>query len=972
MWVGHGRVSEWASVGVETFDVVAEGRFGGLALQPWGKSDRADGVFYGLLFHLLDTAAIVLELWDGFLTRGQRELIARGLGVDGEMARSLTAFFVSLHDIGKLTPWWQHSMPAGWVRLGEELRADAGRMVHVPHDRASMHLLVGLLEELGYDVSCNDAPGVRVAQIAGGHHGRFLQVDLSGAAARARVRAALGGPVWQRLRRRYVAQLRHLTGAGQVPGQVSVEAAVVICGLGMVADRLASRRAVWLGRAHAPAYGAREHFAWSRGMAREVVADSGLGRVVVRRLPFEVAHGLEEPNALQASVMARLPLLAGAGRAGILAVTDATGTGKSVTALEAMQVLNDACGTSGVCWLTPTTALADATFETVRAWVRAHRLDGAEVGLVHSHSWHSAAFTDRRLSAAEGVVVDDADADAARGDHPAGAGAEARAGQGEQPPVEAAEGRLAGWEQGLLAQFTVATVDQALMAVQPVRYSALRLLALSGRTVVVDEAHALEPYSELQLRRLLAWLGGMGSPVILLSATMPASRCDALVRAYLAGAGLSRRVLEEYTYVPAYPGWLFAEGATGVPHRMEEESRRRHVREHTRTVRLAVRRVPVWGRSRTPDGQAGAAHLDAVTSLLEPFADRGGCAAVVRASTADAQETYLRLKDAWPHARQDVVLLHARLPADHRQEVTARVRAALGPVGPRPRRMIVVATSVLELGLNLDLDEIVGDLAPLARLLQLAGRLRRFEIAWRGAADQRAAWLRDLVARLTVLVPTNADGDTSIPPHWRPLEPAFLLHETATLLQGLGQEVVEIPGRVQELLEAVHGIPSTFHRAVWDLEQRLAGYMAAVGGQEHLSVRQLVPLPAWVSSLADLHRQHLTAAQAVTRPGVLPRRLLPCHRRPGSRTLTLDAAGEHPLPVTGRPTAAQVRAILQRTLPAPRAWIPYVPVFNAAPPAWRDHPLLADIVLLPGEGFHRFGESRMRIDPELGLVRERD
>lgn len=965
-------MSGQASVAVGEPDVVAEGRFGGLSLQPWGKSDQVDQVFYGLLFHLLDTAAIALELWDSFLTENQRKLIACGLGVDEVMARSLTAFFVSLHDIGKLTPWWQHSMPAGWMRLGEELRADAGRMVHVPHDRASMHLLVGLLEDLGYDVSCNDAPGVRVAQIAGGHHGRFLQVDLSGAAAAPRVRAALGGTLWQRLRGRYVAQLRHLTGAEEVPGQVSVEAAVVICGLGMVADRLASRRAVWLGKAHAPAFGAREHFAWSRAMAREVVAASGLVRVAVRPLPFEVAHALEEPNVLQGSVMGKLPLLAGAGRAAVLAVTDATGAGKSIAALEAAGILNGAYGTSGVCWLTPTTALADATFDTLRQWVRAHRLEDVEVGLLHSHSWHSAAFTDRQLAVDEQVVVDDADTEGAR-DEAGPVDADVRARQEEQPPEAEADGRLAGWEQGLLAQFTVATVDQALMAVQPVRYNALRLLALSGRTVVIDEAHALEPFSELQLRRLLAWLGGLGSPVVLLSATMPRSRCDALLRSYLLGAGLSGRALQEHAYTPAYPGWLFADSATGIPHRMNEQARQRHIREHTRTIRLAVRQVPVWGgRRATSDEPAEAAHLDAVTSLLAPFAERGGCAAVVRASMADAQATYLRLKDAWPHARQDVVLLHARLPTGQRQRVTAEVRAALGPAGPRPRRMIVVATSVLELGLNLDLDEIVSDLASLARLLQLAGRLRRFENAWRTAPHRRVAWLRDLAAHLTVLVPTDADGSVAIPSHWRFLEPAFLLHETAALLQCLDQEDIEIPGRVQELLEAVHGTPSTFHRATWDLEQRLAGHMAGISGQEHLSALHLLPPPSRVSSLADLHRQHLTAAQAATRPGTLPRRLLPCHHQPGNRTLTLDPSGEHPLPLTGRPTAAQVRAILQRTLPAPRAWIPYVPVRNAAPAAWRSHPLLADIVLLPHDGFHRFGDNRLRVDPELGLVRERD
>ncbi|MFI6476153.1 hypothetical protein ACIBL5_38730 [Streptomyces sp. NPDC050516] len=55
----------------------------------------------------------------------------------------------------------------------------------------------------------------------------------------------------------------------------------------------------------------------------------------------------------------------------------------------------------------------------------------------------------------------------------------------EKGPVLACECDLLAAELALLASFTVATIDQAFMAVQPVRYGALRLLGLSGRTVVI-------------------------------------------------------------------------------------------------------------------------------------------------------------------------------------------------------------------------------------------------------------------------------------------------------------------------------------------------------------------------------------------------------------------------------------------------------------------------------------------------------
>lgn len=78
------------------------------------------------------------------------------------------------------------------------------------------------------------------------------------------------------------------------------------------------------------------------------------------------------------------------------------------------------------------------------------------------------------------------------------------------------------------------------------RHSALRLPAMSGKTVVIDEAHALSPVSHLKLLRLLNWLGASNCPVV------------------------------QASFAPGYPRWLFADAATATGHRMSRAARDRH------------------------------------------------------------------------------------------------------------------------------------------------------------------------------------------------------------------------------------------------------------------------------------------------------------------------------------------------------------------------------------------------------------
>ncbi|MEV0936432.1 CRISPR-associated helicase Cas3' [Streptomyces phaeochromogenes] len=940
-----------------------DARRGGIDLTPWGKFDRGQGTVYPLLFHLLDVAAFAGVVWDRYLTRGQRRLIAAGLGLALAEARCLVMFIAGLHDLGKLSAF-QEQEAHPWARVSDTLRADTRNWRSMPHERASMHSALHLLAEAGYAADTSDSPGVLVAQILGGHHGRFLQVDIDGAAKASRVKLTLGGPAWQDLRRRYFALLRHLTGASAVPAEVSVPAAVLITGVGIIADRLASQCHYWLPRAQAPAFGAGEHFAKAVRGAPAVFEESGLARITLAEVPFTQAHGgLQRPNDLQASVLGQLAAAVGEKGPGILVVTDATGGGKSVTALEAARIFNAFGDTAGILWLLPTMATTDAAYDVLEAYVAAHHPEHAPVSLVHSHSYDNTAYTDRRLAAHEPSTSDAywPDSDEGGGE-PAGERPEER--------VTVPDGWLRGWDRALLAQFTVATHDQALMAVLPVRFSALRMLAICGRTVIVDEVHALPPFMRQTLSRLLHWLGAMGCPVVLLSATLPGHIGDQLVRSYLDGAGHPHLATAHLDCRPPYPGWLYAAASDASLTRIGPAAAEAHADRHRR--RADIRLHPVRHPSCTDpeDTPVRESRLERITQEIAPVARSGGCAAVYCATMADAQATYTHLRTTldWPDGGPDeqLLLLHARLPGHRREARTRRIRTALSSTGERPERLVVVTTSLLDMSLDIDVDVMVSDLAPLHTLLQRLGRL------WRFGHIKRPDWLSRGRPRLIVLNPTDHRGHTLLPPAWRPLNSPFLPLATAAYLASRPEHTLTLPDGVQHLVEAVHGDAEALARTDAALHRSHTLHQARTRTEEHHSALHLVP--AWhdTLSLSDLHRQNLHPREAATRLGAMPRRLLPVYRTSGGR-LALDAAGTQPLPEHRKPTTAQIRTILQHTLPVPAAWVAGRTRDHHIPAPWRSHALLADLVLLPQHADDptrpvRFGRHRLHLDDALGLV----
>ncbi|MEU7942402.1 CRISPR-associated helicase Cas3' [Microbispora bryophytorum] len=888
----------------------------------WGKSRGLGGKRYPLVCHLLDAAAIMEALWDGYLPPGVRAVIADGVQVPQERAKDLLMHWAALHDIGKVMACFQGQDKEGF-----------GELVGYPENAAepkghafAAHVWLGqALAEAGYKTESGRSPGIRVAQLLGGHHGRFSLLNQREFRAPLECLPALGGGRWEEQRRSIAAVVHQLIGSPMPPTKLPTPVAALVCGLVILADWLVSqdiflRERIAVGL---PEEGnidsLRRHFDNSRAVAPRLLGDAGLGRFTFKQGGFTEDFPFD-PNALQRSIAEQLPDLVRQGP-GLLLIMAPMGEGKTEAALHAGRLMGEAAQTPGYFFGLPTMATSDQMFHRVGEF-RERRAEGADsMTLVHGMAWLNSAY------APDGNAVDVLTGD----------------------PF--ATQWLRGSKRGLLAHLSVGTIDQALLAVLRGRHNVLRMLGLAGKVLVVDEVHAYDAYMQGLLKRLLTWLGALKVPVVLLSATLPVPVGRRLVEAYLKGAGIRSGSIPEVVY----PGWIYASATSSiaVP-----------VRARTRRLQVELRNVPMMGSGLVN-------RTEAVQDLLSSLAAKGGCAAVICNTVAEAQRTYLEIKtwlDRPGTASVDapvVKLLHSRFPARRREEITQEVVDWFGKEAgdQRPRTAILVATQVIEQSLDLDFDIVISDLAPIALLLQRAGRCHRHP----ANDSRRPTWANSM--RLVVLAPVDGTGGLTIPRAWPFVYPASLLQRTHLALGRLEGRPVAIPEHVQELVDQVYDedfADQTDPITEEDLER-----IADEQTKDMYASMAAIPEPHVLRDLSDLSQGEIVD-EFSTRLGADSGRVVCCS--PAKDGTLLLPTGEV-LPELGegrdgRFTRHQVRRTVRETIPVPGTWLRNLPDDNQAPAAWRDNPHLRDLVLVtfpalgePGQ----LGDRTVRLADDLGL-----
>ena len=638
----------------------------------WGKAQPdlpAGPSMHPVVAHSLDVAAVAVLLHRGRLN-GQT-----------------VGFLVALHDIGKFSRPFQGMVPSHWPTASLGPWPAHGVPPGPKHDALGYHMLQAPLEAsldrvLPRRVDARRAwtSGERAPLLRGlaGHHGRPPAVldfePTSNVLCRDCLEAAAD----------FIAAMERVFAPPPLPGPLAAHEMArlgwQLAGLTTLADWIGSRQA-WFPYVTPEAVADPADYLWSHALPRAASALAAAGLAAARPSVFAGVRSLfpriETPSPIQ-SWAETVPLPEGP----VLAVIeDLTGSGKTEAAMTLAHRLLSEGRASGLFVALPTMATANAMFARLADAYHGLFVAEARPSLALAHG---RADLDPRFAAAI----------------PGGPVRETRL--GTDPADEPAEAHCAAWlaedrRRALLAQVGVGTLDQALLAVLPVRHAALRLQGLAGKLLIIDEVHAFDAYMRREILTLLEFHAALGGSVVLLSATLPHKLREALVQAFRRGLAVGSASLVNQ----AYPLATLVGAQT--------------VREDASAPRAGLpRRVTV---TRLPDAEAAMARILAAEMA-------GAAVAWIRNTVDDA----ITAAEALRAEGVEVLLFHARFAMVDRLEIEREVLRRFGRDGKADGRQgVLVATQVIEQSLDLDFDVLVTDLAPADLLIQRAGRLWRHE-----------------------------------------------------------------------------------------------------------------------------------------------------------------------------------------------------------------------------------------------------
>ncbi|WP_438943127.1 CRISPR-associated helicase Cas3' [Nonomuraea aridisoli] len=757
----------------------------------WAKHDRDTDGWLPLWRHMADSGAVAGLLWDRWLPLQVKHVIAQDLPSGLEDGRRLAVWLATTHDIGKASPAFACQV---------DLLADAMRVIGLdmppykefPDRKLGPHGLVGqaliqewLVERYGWSRS----ETLQVGIVAGGHHGvpptasQIKALHDHPELVRTSSCAALWQSVqWELLDRCAQACAVSDTLADWRKIRLGQPAQALLTGLVIVADWIASNPDLF------PYFPDAAHL-------------SNHDRIA------SAWHGLDLPEPWQASALTgspenvyasrfQLPLgsrvrpvqeravqvARGMSAPGLLIIEAPMGEGKTEAALAVAEIFAARSGAGGCFVALPTMATSNAMFPRVLQWLNRVpdvRQDPGRRSVLLAHS--KAALNDDYATLMQagrrdvrGVEMDGGAGEWRPGHDRAAASAELVAHQW-----------LRGRKKGMLSSFVIGTIDQLLFMGLKSRHLALRHLALAGKVVVIDEAHAYDTYMNSYLDRVLSWLGAYRVPVVVLSATLPAGRRRELVEAYAGKATVGVDLVAEARGYPLL--------TTVEP---DGEAKSEAVEASGRATRIHLERIQ-----------------DDLTSLGDRLTHElmgGGCALVVRNTVDRVLETAAYLRGLF--GDENVSVAHARFVDIDRADKDDDLLKRFGPPeksrGHRPTgRHIVVASSVAEQSLDIDFDLLVSDLCPVDLLLQRMGRLHR-HVRGQDQSDRPEA------LRTARCLLTGADWD-SVPP--KPVRGSTLIYRDHVLLRsaavlepylsrmGESGHVVRLPEDISPLVQDAYG-----------------------------------------------------------------------------------------------------------------------------------------------------------------------
>lgn len=709
----------------------------------WGKTDEA-GNWHPLVCHMLDVAAVASEL----LTREPKSTknnFSADFDANWDEAKATVLFFIALHDIGKASPSFQK---LGEVKIDEVVHnlIDSGltwnsRVEYVKHGKIGQKLFEREISEL---LSCDYDKIENIAAAVNAHHG-FREDLVSGILAESGLKR--NQAKWAEVRKEFYTDLKEFFLNDQTVSAVFLTGAgyMRLAGLTSFADWIGSNEEYfpyirdndfslneYWNKAVAQAKKALDTIGWTHktGKYTEVPA-------------FEKLFAPYKPRPLQAAMVQACNSVEGAS---LFIIEAPTGEGKTEAAFYSHIALQTKNSHRGMYIALPSRATGNAMFKRTLDFLKETFPDvELDLQLLHGATLLNDTYQKLKFTS---IYGDNVNSDS------------------ETDQISAHE-----WfthkKRGLLSEYGVGTVDQALLSVLNIKHNFVRLWGLGNRTIVIDEVHAYDVYTSTILDRLLEWLKKLGSSVILMSATLPKKRRIELLKTW--GA-------EDYDPCD-YSRVISCDSTNEVRtyHFEADERRKRSV---------LVKKSPV--------------DIDQLVQFSVELIEGGGCLAIIVNTVQRAQELYKFLVSIL-EIEVKLYLFHARFPAGKRQQKEDEILGVFGKenVESRPYKAILVATQVVEQSLDLDFDVMISDLAPIDLLLQRVGRVHRHQ--------------RDSSVRYShnkpVLYVSGMGGDDlphlDEPLYWGAVYEPYVLYRTWITL---GDEYsINIPDDTDKIIESVYG-----------------------------------------------------------------------------------------------------------------------------------------------------------------------
>ena len=695
--------------------------------------------FLPLWMHARDAAGVIQYLIDHWLA----ESIPDVIGLNKNEMYRLAVFIAMLHDVGKVSNAFLMQISRNFPQV--KAMTDPLTLKE-PTDERYHHTLIGasILNELG----------VRdyIVSIIGAHHGKTMDQPDFNAIMHAEENfygKTAERELWQSLWKEYLADAVEQAGYAsleEIPKEMSKPAQLLLVAMLIVSDWIASNAAFFslIDEEHIPdesAYPARVN----RAMEKIALSERWKPQEAWKYQDLCRERFGFDANAVQQAIA---QIAGEAERPGLFILEAAMGVGKTEAALAAGEILANRLSESGLAFLLPSQATANAMFERIMAWIRNF--------LAEEQSW------DEDAACGTGSLSINLSHGKAKLNETF-----ARLVQGEFSTMDdnaeglATNAFFLGRKTQMLANFVVGTVDQLLLAALNQKHLMLRHLGLAGKVVVVDEVHAYDAYMTRYMCCMLSWLAAYRTPVILLSATLPGARRAELVAAYLGDERFADR--ETLENERAYPLLTWTDGQTAHTKQIALENQ-------TREIRILR------------DGD------ECVVPFLRRRLQSGGCAAVIVNTVRRAQRLAKELEKAFPASKYRVLLDHAQFVMPDRIQQEKQIMAKMGKDSVPEQRegLIVVGTQVLEQSLDYDADVMVTDLCPMDLLFQRLGRLHRHEDRLRPEPVQQAACL--------VL------GTDSLEEGAKAIYGEYLLRKTAALLP----EIIRLPGDISPLVQSTY------------------------------------------------------------------------------------------------------------------------------------------------------------------------